>query len=57
MLIIMRHGNFNSLRGRIGKERGKEGEGEAGIENRGKGTPSPLSLNHFSSKVSKTYIL
>ena len=50
----MRHENIISVRGRIRKEMGKDGKGEAGIENRGKGTPSPLSLNYFSSKESKT---
>ena len=49
----MRHENFISVRGRIRKEMGKDGKGEAGIKNRGKGTPSPMSLNHFSSKESK----
>ena len=39
--------NFISLQGRIRMEMGKERKVEAGIENRGKGTPSPLSLNHF----------
>ena len=33
---------FISVRGRNRKEMGKDGKGEAGIENRGKGTPSPL---------------
>ena len=33
---------FISVRGRIRKEMGKDGKGEAGIKNRGKGTPSPL---------------
>ena len=45
---------LKSVRGRIRKEMGKDGKGEAGIENRGKGTLSPLSLNYFSSKESKT---
>ena len=44
---------FISVRGRIRKEMGKDGKGEAGIENRGKGTLSSLSLNHFTSKESK----
>ena len=33
---------YISVRDRIRKEMGKDGKGEAGIENRGKGTPSPL---------------
>ena len=33
---------FISERDRIRKEMGKDGKGEVGIENRGKGTPSPL---------------
>ena len=41
------------MRGRIRKEMGKDGKGEAGIENRGKGTLSSLSLNHFTSNESK----
>ena len=35
---------FISVRGRIRKEMGKDGNGEAGIENRGKGTPSPKTI-------------
>ena len=50
----MRHENLISLRGRIRKDIGKDGKGEAGIGNRGEGTPSPDSVNHFSSKESKT---
>ena len=53
----MRHKNFISVRGRIRKELEKDGKGEAGIENRGKGILSPFSLNHFSSKESKTRTL
>ena len=33
---------FISVRGRIRKEMGKDGKGEAGIENIGKGNLSPL---------------
>ena len=44
---------LKSVRGRIRKEMGKDGKGEVGIENRGKGTPSPFSINHFSSKENK----
>ena len=53
----MRHENLISLRGRIRKDIGKDGKGEAGIGNRGEGTPSPDSVNHFSSKESKTRTL
>ena len=51
----MRHENFISVRGRIRKEMERDGKGEAG--NRGKGILSPFSLNHFSSKESKTRTL
>ena len=51
----MRHEYFKSVRGRIRKEMGKDGNGEE--TNRGKGTLSPLSVNHFSSKESKTCTL
>ena len=53
----MRHENFISVRRRIRQEMEKDGKGEAGIENRGKGIFSPNSLNHFSSKESKTRTL
>ena len=38
----MRHENFLSVRSRIRKEMEKDGKGEAGIENRGKGILSPF---------------
>ena len=52
----MRHENLISVRGRIRKDIGKDGKGEAGIGNRGEGTP-PDSVNYFSSKESKTCTL